>query len=77
MSDYNKYVLAINKIFEVLNNCKQKWKDNDNLTKIADLEEYRNIVINAANSFSNSNKSENITEQDDMKQINNLEGAKW
>ncbi len=76
MSDYNKYVLAINKIFEVLNNCKQKWKDNDNLTKIADLEEYRNIVINAANSFSNSNKSENITEQDDMKQINNLEGAK-
>lgn len=76
MSDYNKYVLSINKIFEVLNNCKQKWKDNDNLTKIADLEEYRNIVINAANSFSNSNKSENITEQDDMKQINNLEGAK-
>lgn len=76
MSDYNKYVLAINKIFEVLKNCKEKWNDNDNLSKIADLEEYKNIVIKAANAFPNSNKSENITEQESMKQINNLEGVK-
>lgn len=51
MSDYNKYVLAVNKIFEVIGKIKANWTDKDNLTYIANLEEYKQTVINGAKDF--------------------------
>lgn len=51
MSDYNKYVLAVNKIFEVIGKIKANWTDKDNLTYIANLEEYKQTVINGAKEF--------------------------
>ena len=53
MTDYNKYVLAVNKIFEVIGKIKPNWTDKDNLTYIANLEEYKQAVINGAKQFSN------------------------
>ena len=51
MTDYNKYVLAVNKIFEVIGKIKANWTDKDNLTYIANLEEYKQTVINGAKEF--------------------------
>lgn len=53
MTDYNKYVLAVNKIFEVIGKIKANWTDKDNLTYIASLEEYKQAVVNGAKQFSN------------------------
>ena len=34
MSDYNKYIVAINKIFECLEKMKSGWKNQDNYNYI-------------------------------------------
>lgn len=72
MSDYNKYVLAVNKIFEVIGKIKGNYSDKDNLNYIANIEEYKQVVINSANTFSN-NKDTNITEQPSMQKLDTLE----
>ena len=72
MSDYNKYVLAINKIFEVIGKLKVAYNNQDNLNHIESIEEYKQVVINASNKFSNK-KSDNITEQPGMKKLDSLE----
>lgn len=72
MSDYNKYVLAVNKIFEVINKIKPNYTDKDNLGYIANIEEYKQVVINSANTFSNK-KENSITEQPNMQKLDSLE----
>lgn len=72
MSDYNKYVLAVNKIFEVIGRIKPNYTDKDNLGYIANVEEYKQVVINSANTFSNK-KDDTITEQPSMQKLDNLE----
>ncbi|MBQ8132118.1 MAG: hypothetical protein IJ193_06480 [Bacilli bacterium] len=57
MTDYNKYVLAVNKIFEVIGKIKTNWTDKDNLTYIASLEEYKQAVVNGAKQFSNKKEA--------------------
>lgn len=54
MSEYNTYVRAINKIFEVLGKIKPNWQDPDSLNYISTIEEYRQIVIDSASTFSKS-----------------------
>lgn len=74
MTDYNKYVLSINKIFEVLGKIKQGVTDKDNLAHIESIDEYRQVIIKAANNFSNEkNTNTSYTEQDNMQKINNSE----
>ena len=72
MSDYNKYVLAVNKIFEVIGKIKNKYTDKDNTGYIANIEEYKQVVVNSANTFSNK-KEDTITEQPSMQKLDNLE----
>lgn len=72
MSDYNKYVLAVNKIFEVIGKIKGNYTDKDNLGYIASIEEYKQVVINSASTFSNK-KDETITEQPSMQKLDGLE----
>ncbi len=72
MSDYNKYVLAVNKIFEVIGKIKNNYTDKDNTGYIANIEEYKQVVVNSANTFSNK-KEDTITEQPSMQKLDNLE----
>lgn len=72
MSDYNKYVLAINKIFEVIGKIKPNYTDKDNIGYITNIEEYKEIVVKAADSFSNNSEG-NITEQPNMQKLSSLE----
>lgn len=46
--DYNKYALAINKIFECLNKMKTGWNNPDNLNYISKIEEYQELVVEQA-----------------------------
>jgi len=72
MSDYNKYVLAVNKIFEVIGKIKNNYTDNDNINYITSIEEYKTAVVAAANKFSNK-KDASITEQPNMQKLSNVE----
>ncbi len=51
MSDYNQFVLAVNKIFEITAKLKQGWKDNDNLNIADSIEESKTTVVEAAKLF--------------------------
>lgn len=60
MTEYNQYVTAINKIFEYLAKMKTGWNSLDNQNYIESIEEYKEIVINAANNFKNSQKPSSL-----------------
>ena len=66
MSDYNQYVTSINKIFDYLAKMKAGWNNLDNLNYIESIEEYKQTVINNADTFKNtkvekkSNKASNL-----------------
>ena len=48
MNNYNNYVDAINKIFEFLEIMKKELPDQDNLSYIASIEEYKDAIIENA-----------------------------
>lgn len=74
MSEYNKYVLAVNKIFEVLGKIKNNYTDKDNLNYISSIEEYKQIVVNSAQKFSNKkDTTTEITEQPSMNKLSDVE----
>ena len=78
MSDYNKYVLAVNKIFEVLSKLKNNNPDKDNMGYINGIEEYKQIVVNSANNFSNQkDEKTSMTEQPNMQKLSSLEEHLW
>ena len=51
MSDYNQFVLAVNKIFEITAKLKQGWKDQDNINIADSVEESKTTVVEAAKLF--------------------------
>ena len=62
MSEYNEYVTAINKIFDYLARMKAGWNTIDNNNYIESIEEYKQIVIEAANKFKKNNPPKQETE---------------
>ena len=52
MSDYNKFVATINKIFELIGKLKVSIKDQDNLNYISNIEEYKGLVLKTSTKFS-------------------------
>lgn len=52
MSEYNQFVLAVNKIFEITAKLKQGWNDQDNLNVADSIEESKATVVEAAKLFS-------------------------
>lgn len=54
MSEYNQYVTAINKIFDYLSKMKAGWNSLDNHNYIESIEEYKQVVSNAAEIIKNS-----------------------
>ena len=51
MSDYNKYVTAVNKIFDLIGKMKVGWSSIDNINYIESIEEYRQQVAANAEQF--------------------------
>lgn len=58
MSDYNKYVTAVNKIFEVAAKLKVNYPDNDNIALIESIEETKSAVVDGAKLFGNPQKQQ-------------------
>lgn len=56
MSEYKQYVTAVNKIFEYLAKMKAGWNSLDNINYIDSIEEYKEVIINAAKYFKTDNK---------------------
>lgn len=53
MSEYEQYVQSVNRIFEIINRMKSLLPDQDNLSLIENIEQYKQVVITNANLFSN------------------------
>lgn len=51
MSDYNQFVLAVNKIFEITAKLKAGWKDQDNINIADSVEESKTAVVEASKLF--------------------------
>ncbi len=62
MSEYNRYVLAVNKIFELINQMKEKLPDQDNINYIENIEEYKKGITNNAKLFNKKGKNRMIEE---------------
>jgi len=62
MSEYNRYVLAVNKIFELINQMKEKLPDQDNINYIENIEEYKKDITNNAKLFNKKGKNRMIEE---------------
>jgi len=62
MSEYNKYVTAINKIFSSLTKMKEGWSSIDNLNYIETIDEYKAVVTKVANDLKNPKKEETLEE---------------
>ena len=60
MTDFNKYVMAVNKIFELVDKMKSAWTDQDNLNYLKKIENYKDIVIETSKKIKDS---KNVTEQ--------------
>ena len=60
MSDYNKYVTAINKIFDYLAKMKAGWNSLDNVNYIESIEEYKQVITNSAEEIKTTKKEEKI-----------------
>ncbi|MBE6157550.1 MAG: hypothetical protein E7160_02030 [Firmicutes bacterium] len=62
MSDYAKYVDAVNKIFDSINEMKEKWTNQDNLNYIEKIEDYKAIVIETSKKLKEK-KNKTVTEE--------------
>ncbi|MBQ2910363.1 MAG: hypothetical protein IJE53_06110 [Bacilli bacterium] len=51
MSDYNQFVMAVNKIFEITAKIKAGWKDQDNVNIADSIEDSKATVVEAAKLF--------------------------
>lgn len=58
MNDYEKYVTEVNNIFSLLEKLKNSWTNNDNLSFIEEINEFKNVVIRGANYLEKKDKKE-------------------
>ena len=58
MNDYEKYVTEVNNIFSLLEKLKNSWTNNDNLSSIEKINEFKNVVIRGANYLEKKDKKE-------------------
>ena len=58
MNDYEKYVTEVNNIFTLLEKLKNSWTNNDNLSSIEEINEFKNVVIRGANYLEKKDKKE-------------------
>lgn len=58
MNDYEQYVTEVNNIFSLLEKLKNSWTNNDNLSSIEEINEFKNVVIRGANYLEKKDKKE-------------------
>lgn len=62
MTDYNKYVIAVNKIFELVDKMKLSWTDQDNLNYLKKIEDYKTIVIEGSKKIKTETNNKTVEE---------------
>ncbi len=62
MSEYEQYVQSVNRIFEIINRMKSLLPEQDNLSLIENIEQYKQVVITNASLFSNQKVQNNEVE---------------
>ena len=77
ITSFEYFTLMSNEKYGIINKngdiiIKPNYTDKDNLGYITNIEEYKEIVVKAADSFSNNSEG-NITEQPNMQKLSNLE----
>lgn len=65
MSDYNQFVMAVNKIFEITAKIKAGWKDQDNINIADSIEDSKATVVEAAKLF-NTQVSQNAAASNEI-----------
>lgn len=58
MSDYEKYVTEVNRIFSLLEKLKNGWPNNDHLNYIEEINEFKSVVIGGADYLEKKDKKE-------------------
>lgn len=58
MKEYNQYVNAVNKIYELVSKLK-KWNDPDNQNYIENIERHKQAAIEGTKLFTDINKASN------------------
>lgn len=58
MNDYEKYVTEVNRIFSLLEKLKNSWTNNDHLSSIEEINEFKSVVIGGANYLEKKTKKE-------------------
>jgi hypothetical protein len=61
MSDYNQFVMAVNKIYEITAKIKAGWKDQDNINIADSIEESKTTVVEAAKLFNTQTPKQRST----------------
>lgn len=62
MTEYEQYVQSVNKIFEIITKMKVLLPEQDNISLIESIEQYKQAVITNANLFSNDKVTSNDVE---------------
>ena len=63
MSDYNKYVEAVNKIYELTSKLRANYQDQDNTSLIDIIDENKQIAIEGAKLFQEQQTAKPTTQQ--------------
>lgn len=63
MSDYNKYVEAVNKIYELTSKLRANYQDQDNTSLIDIIDENKQIAIEGAKLFQEQQAAKPTTQQ--------------
>ena len=66
MTEYKQYVEAVNKIFEYITVMRQDWPNPDNVSYIENIEQYKQLVIDSANLFSDKKMFTPAPSQNDI-----------
>ena len=66
MTEYKQYVEAVNKIFEYITVMRQDWPNPDNVSYIENIEQYKQLVIDSANLFSDKKMVTPASSQNDI-----------
>lgn len=66
MTEYKQYVEAVNKIFEYITVMRQDWPNPDNVSYIENIEQYKQLVIDSANLFSDKKMITPTPSQNDI-----------
>ncbi len=66
MSDYNQFVMAVNKIFEITAKIKAGWRDQDNINIADSIEDAKTTVVEAAKLFNTQIEKESVPAQNNV-----------